>query len=272
MPPISAVILCAILGLIFGSFLNVCIVRLPRHESIVAPGSHCRSCGAAISWRDNIPVLGWILLRGRCRGCGKRISARYPLVELATSILFLLCLFRFWPGWEVATWAFLCFLLLGLALMDAETMLLPDRFTLPGLAAGVVVSGLHGGLEDGLRFGLRSAGIALADAAITAAVLLLIAGIYWIARRRAGLGLGDVKFLAMLAAWLGLAQAALSLVLALIAGAIFSALLVARSRNKQENARIGTLAIPFGTFLSAAGIYAVFLGERTLRWYLQLFH
>lgn len=272
MPPTSAIILCAILGLIFGSFLNVCIVRFPHHASIVLPGSHCQKCGAPVRWRDNIPVISWILLRARCRSCKEPISWRYPLVELANCALFLLCLVWFWPSWEAVPWAVLCFLLLGLAWMDAESRMLPDSFTLSGLAVGVIVSGLRGGLGHGLIPGLEAAGMALLDAAITAFVLLAVARIYWMARRRAGIGMGDVKMLAMLAAWLGLAQTVLSLALAVVVAAIFSAFLVAKLKSSHSFRGMGQIAIPFGIFLSAAGIYTIFLGERTLRWYLQLFY
>src|ERR1700691_3475723 len=136
-------------GLLLGSFLNVCILRLPASESVVWPGSHCRQCNQSIANRDNIPVLSWLLLGAACRACGGRIAWRYPLIELATCTFFVMCCLHFSPGWLAAGWALLCFLLLGLMVMDAETMLLPDRFTLPGLLAGVVFAGLRPGLQRG---------------------------------------------------------------------------------------------------------------------------
>src|SRR5271163_3282181 len=123
----------AVSGLLLGSFLNVCIVRLPAGDSIVAPRSHCRHCRQPIANRDNIPVLSWLLLGAACRSCGSRISWRYPLIELTTCALFVTCCLRFSPT-LAAGWVVLCFLLFGLAVMDAETLLLPDLFTLPGLA------------------------------------------------------------------------------------------------------------------------------------------
>ena len=113
-------------GLLLGSFLNVCILRLPAGESVVWPRSHCRQCNQPIANRDNIPVLSYLLLGAACRACGSRIAWRYPVIELGTCALFVMCCLQFSPGWLAAVWALLCFLLLGLAVMDAETLLLPD--------------------------------------------------------------------------------------------------------------------------------------------------
>ena len=257
--------LWAIAGLIFGSFLNVCITRLPRGESIVRPRSHCRQCGKEIENRDNFPVLSWLMLRGRCRSCSGGISWRYPAVETAISLLFIACWFKYGASWRAPAFALLCFLLLGLAVMDAETMLLPDRFTLPGLGIAVLVRVLTG---TGHR--LEALGAVLLDAVIAAAFLLLLVAFYWMVRRRLGMGMGDVKLLAMIAAWLGLAQTALVLVLASVFGAFFGLLLIVGGGTKQK-LQAGRLTIPFGSFLSGAGIYSIFLGERTVRWYLQFF-
>jgi leader peptidase (prepilin peptidase)/N-methyltransferase len=267
-----ACVFFAICGLLLGSFLNVCIVRLPTGESVVRPRSHCRQCKQPIANRDNIPVLSWLLLGGACRACGERIPWRYPAVELATCVIFTMCCLHFSPGWPAGCWALLCFLLLGLAVMDAETLLLPDWFTLPGLLAGVAFSGLSPGLGPGdwaWQTGLRAAGRSLLAAALAAAALLLIAGVYWLVRRRMGMGMGDVKLLAMLAAWLGLRQAALVLFLAVIAGAVYGVILIV---GRPREGAAGQLAVPFGTMLSLAGLYSIFLGERTLGWYLQFFH
>jgi len=260
-----ACVFFAICGLLLGSFLNVCIVRLPAGESVVRPRSHCRQCQQPIANRDNIPVLSWLLLRAKCRACGERIPWRYPAVELATCVLFTMCCLQFSPGWPAGCWALLCFLLLGLAVMDAETLLLPDWFTLPGLMAGVAFAALGRG-NLAWPTALRAAGRSLLAAAVAAAALLLIAGVYWLARRRMGMGMGDVKLLAMLAAWLGLRQAALVLFLAVIAGALYGVKLILWHPREGS---AGQLAVPFGTMLSLAGLYSIFLGERTLGWYLQ---
>jgi leader peptidase (prepilin peptidase) / N-methyltransferase len=263
----------AVSGLLLGSFLNVCILRLPAGESIVAPRSHCRHCHRPIANRDNIPVLSWLLLGAACRSCGSRISWRYPLIELTTCAFFVICWLRFPPA-LAAGWAVLCLLLLGLAVMDAETLLLPDLFTLPGLAAGIVFATLRTGLEggnwnDGLI--LLAAGWSLFSAAVAAAALLLIAGVYWLVRRRMGMGMGDVKLAAMLGAWLGLSLTAVTLFLAVITGAVYGLGMIL-FRDKQNTQPPGQLAVPFGTMLCVAGLYCIFLGQRTLDWYVQFFH
>jgi leader peptidase (prepilin peptidase) / N-methyltransferase len=189
-----------------------------------------------------------------------------------------MCCLRFSVSWLAACWALLCFLLLGLAAMDAETLLLPDLFTLPGLAAGVVFAGVHAGLERGVwALGLRAAGLSLLAAAAAAWVLLAIAGGYWLARRRMGMGMGDVKLLAMLAAWLGLRQTGLVLFLAVIVGALYGLVMILLPRRsddgeEEEQVAAGQLPVPFGTMLSLAGLYSIFLGERTLGWYMKFFH
>jgi leader peptidase (prepilin peptidase) / N-methyltransferase len=267
----------AVFGLLLGSFLNVCILRLPLDESVVWPRSHCRQCNQPIASWDNIPVLSWILLGAACRACGSRISWRYPVIESATCILFVICCLHFGFSWVAGFWALLCFLLLGLAVMDAETMLLPDWFTLPGLAAGIVFSALRPGLESGAwhyASALRAAGWSLLAAAIAAAALLLIAGAYYLARRRMGMGMGDVKLLAMLAAWLGLRQIGLVFFLAVVVGALYGlgTILLGRRKDRDDQLPLGQMPIPFGTILSLAGLYSIFLGQRTLGWYLQFFH
>jgi leader peptidase (prepilin peptidase)/N-methyltransferase len=260
-------------GLLLGSFLNVCILRLPAGESVMWPGSHCRQCSQPIAARDNIPVLSYLLLGAACRACGSRIAWRYPIIELVTCTLFVMCCLRFSFSWLAGCWALLCFLLLGLAVMDAETLLLPDLFTLPGLVAGVVFAALRPGLEgSGWTWGtaLRAAGWSLLAAVVGAAGLLLIAGAYWLARRRWGMGLGDVKLLAMLGAWLGLRQAGVVVFLAVVAGALYG--LATILLRRRDDTSPGQLPVPFGTMLSAAGLYSIFLGERTLGWYLKFFH
>lgn len=157
--------------------------------------------------------------------------------------------------------------------MDAETMLLPDRFTIPGIVLGILVAGLRGlitgeGLD--IKAGINSAGSSLLDASVATAFLLLIFGAYWLVRRRQGLGMGDIKLMALLAAWLGLPRTALTFTMAAFFGAVYGVAILVRPASKKK-ASPGTLAIPFGTFLSLGGLYGVFLGDRTMRWYAQFF-
>ena len=261
-------------GLLMGSFLNVCVVRLPAGESVVSPRSHCRQCKQPIANRDNIPLLSYLLLGAKCRACGSRIPWRYPAIELTTCVLFVMCCLSFYSAWLAGCWALLSFFLLGLAVMDAETLLLPDLFTLSGLTAGVVFATLRPSLEsENWNAGLilLGAGWSLFSAAVAAAALLLIAGVYWLVRRRTGMGMGDVKLVAMLGAWLGLQRAALTLFLAVILGALYGLRMILL-RNKQDSQPPGQLAVPFGTMLCVAGLYCIFLGQRTLGWYMQFFH
>lgn len=254
-----AVIFIAAIGLVFGSFLNVCISRLPDHRSIVRPRSHCPRCGTAISARDNIPILSFLLLRGRCRSCRQPIAWRYPAIEIATAALWLLCWLRYGPTLQAAGMAVLCFLLLGLAAMDAETMLLPDTLTVPGIALGILYFGLIGG-------SFRSYLLSAAWAAIFAAVLLAISGMYWLLRRRPGMGFGDAKLAALIAAWLGPGLTLLVLFLAFVGAATYG-IAISLARRRFEV----TAALPFGSFLCAAAIYAAFRGNQTLVWYLGYF-
>src|SRR5271165_1343630 len=169
---------CGLLGLVFGSFLNVCVSRLPRHESVAAGRSRCPECGKPIRALDNVPLLSFLVLRGRCRDCGERISWRYPAIELATAALWVLSWLEFGLTVEAVGMAVFCFLALGLAAMDAETMLLPNAFTLPGIVLGVVCSGVLCDIEWERR--LRCAGLSLAWAACAAALMVAIRGVYWL--------------------------------------------------------------------------------------------
>jgi len=266
-------IFTVLVGLAFGSFLNVCISRLPRHESVVTPRSRCPECLTPILNRDNIPLLSWALLRGRCRSCGARIPARYPLVEAATAALFLLCYLEFGLTLRGVYAVVLCWLLLGLAATDAETLLLPDALTLPGLILGVIYSGIV--VVDGslASFQWRTAAESLLWAACAFALILLIRGLYWLVRQREGMGLGDAKLLAMIAAWLGPTKTLLVLFLAVICAAAYSVALISRRRTENSKSRGNARAtrIPLGSFLGAAGILAVFEGSSILTWYFHFF-
>jgi leader peptidase (prepilin peptidase) / N-methyltransferase len=262
----AAILLTAIFvvlfGLAFGSFLNVCIARLPLHASILRPGSHCPDCSAPIRPVDNIPLLSWIALRGRCRSCRGAISWRYPAVEFATAALFLLSFLRLGLTMTGVAMDVLCFLLLGLAVMDAETMRLPDAFTLTGIGLGVLYTALQP--AQFLSERLWHAGESILWAFLAALVLLIIRWAYLLLRHVEGMGMGDVKLLAMIAAWLGPGPTILTLVLGTFATALFgvAALLTAPRHRRSLAARL-----PLGSFLCGAALYTIFAGQPILRWY-----
>jgi leader peptidase (prepilin peptidase)/N-methyltransferase len=256
--PVTA---ATLLGLLLGSFLNVCIVRLPAGESILQPGSRCRQCMVPIRAFDNIPLVSWVWLRGRCRRCRQPIPFQYPLVEATTALLFAACIVHAGANGQAVLDGVACFFLLGLAIMDAQTMLLPDAFTLGGLAAAVALKMAMPGPLDRWQAAWRT----LADAAVAAAILLGISLAYRLIRHRAGVGLGDVKLLAMMGALLGLPLTLIASFLGVIAAAAYALFLI-RRRN-----RGGFDRLPFGAFLASAGIFAIFFGQPLLRWYLGLF-
>ena len=291
-PILTAAIFIVLLGLAFGSFLNVCISRLPRHQSILRPRSRCPKCGGAIRNRDNVPILSWLVLRGRCRACGWRIPWRYPAVELAMAALFLLCFLRFGITPESVGMAILSFLLLGLAVMDAETMRLPDAFTWTGIGLGILWSGSLWLLDQQLPPSLLLPGgfgffyptvlarqpmdwqtavvgmtASVIWALVAALLILAIRGLYWLVRRREGMGLGDAKLVALIAAWLGPAPTLLTLFLAVVAAAVVGVIWIAMRGRRGAM----TLRLPFGSFLCGAAIYAIFAGESTLASYLKFF-
>ena len=294
-------------GLIFGSFLNVCIYRLPRGLSVVSPRSACPECHTPIAAYDNIPVLSWLILRGRCRGCGARITPRYAVVELVCGLLFLLSYLQAGFSLETAKACVLCFLLVGLTFTDAEHHLLPDRLTLPGLALGLLFSlvtlvpgpsyklfPLHfpaapTNLQVDLQLGWRSLVNSLLGAAIGAGALYAIGWVYLKLRKVPGMGLGDVKLMAMVGAFLGPLLTLFVLCSASLLGGIYGVFLlmtVFRQRLVRYRARLGPqaparawlaanvalqgLEIPFGVFLCVMSLVAWFYGVAVIRGYLRL--
>ncbi len=243
-------------GLIIGSFLNVCIARLPAGLSVVSPPSRCPSCHAGIAWYDNIPVLSYVLLAGRCRACHTRISPRYVVVELATAVAFLVQgLWFFADPIALASRLVLTALLVALFGTDLETQRLPNVLTLPGIVVGVIFSiGTPPGLVD-----------SVIGAALGAGILM---GVRWTWKKMTGvegMGLGDVKMLAMIGAFLGWRQVGVVLFLASLAGAVVG-LILAGVRRKSLQTRL-----PFGTFLALAAFAASLVGEPLLRWYLAFY-
>ena len=285
-------------GLIFGSFLNVCIYRMPRGLSVVSPRSACPTCGKQIAAYDNIPVLSWLLLRGRCRACHTRITPRYMIVELLLGLLFLACFAEFGLRVETLKWCTFSFLLLGLVFTDAETHLLPDKLTLPGLALGiawsllVAVPGPLGFYYDrSASPALLSLGDALIGAAVGAGFIYGTAAIYLRLRGAEGMGMGDVKLMAMVGAFLGAALTLFVLVTASVLGGFYGAMIVLNifrkrlSRYRRGPSRSSPVArawraaslslryyeMPFGVLLGSTALFALFAGQRILIWYLARF-
>ena len=292
------------MGLAFGSFLNVCIYRLPLDLSVVHPRSACPACKHPIHFYDNVPVLSWLILGGRCRNCKARISPRYMVVELLTGAIFLACYAHF--GLTLATLKYCTFgfLLLGLIFTDAETQLLPDKLTLTGLGLGLVfslfvpvndfVSQLLPGVislpvSSDISWHLLSLLDALLGAAAGASFIYGAGAIYLRARGVEGMGFGDVKLMAMVGAFLGLKLTIFTLFTASIAGSLFGLSTVAAVWIKRTRRRMtrhhesggearrrawesATIALrrhqmPFGVFLGGMAMVALFFGNSFLRWY-----
>lgn len=245
MPGWFVIAVVAAYGMVIGSFLNVLIYRLPREMSVVRPRSHCPRCGALVAWYDNVPVLSFLLLRAKCRHCGARISWRYPLVELAAGALSVAALLRYGVTAVGAEAAVLALMLLPLAVIDLEHKLLPDVLTLPGIALGLIASGL-GGLVP-----LRDAVI---GGVIGGAVPYATIVIYRRLRGVEGMGFGDVKFLAMIGAFLGWRGALLTLGLGACLGAIVGIGMIVAGKGR------GDTELSFGTFLAVAAAVVLFAG------------
>jgi leader peptidase (prepilin peptidase)/N-methyltransferase len=295
---ILGTIFAGLLGLAFGSFLNVCLSRWPAGESVVKPRSHCRNCDHTLTWWENFPLLSWIVLLGRCRNCKAPIGWRYPLVEFAVAAAWALIASQPYPdvptdfipsGLLVFTLATrllsmaLIWVLLALAMLDAEHLWLPDFLTLPGIAVGLIVTaaqpfvltwltGVTGlQLDEGFsnnRFGLwRDALFCILSAAAAALLILLIRWLYRLIRHREGIGLGDAKLMALLAAWLGLPGALLAFVLGAVIGAITALTLLAVPGARRSPRSWAATKLPLGTFLCIGGIVSSLWGEAIIRAY-----
>jgi leader peptidase (prepilin peptidase)/N-methyltransferase len=237
-----------IAGLLIGSFLNVIIARVPEGRSLWRPGSACPGCGAAIAWHDNIPVLSFLALRGRCRACSVPIPWRYPIVEALTAALFGAAAWRFGPTLDAVTAAALLAGLVAITVVDLERQIIPDVLSLPGILAGVLAN-----LATGRLPWLESIMGILVGGGVFLAIILASGG---------GMGGGDMKLGAMLGAFLGWKIVLLSMLVAVVAGGILAVALIATGVRGRKD------PIPFGPFLALGGAVGLFWGERMLRWYL----
>ena len=255
-------LIAVLAGLLVGSFLNVCIYRLPRDLSVIRPRSFCPACEKPIAWYDNIPLLSYILLRGRCRTCGARIPLRYLLVELLTAALFVLAVVAFGATLKAVKVMILSAATVGLIFSDLEDRILPDEFTLGGLAAGLmmaVLAPMEAMLTlfvSPLQWGERwlSLGEAALGAVVTAGLLFVMGALYEKVRKREGMGLGDVKMAAMLGAFLGLWGALQALLIGSLLGSMLGLVYIKATGKKASE-----YALPFGSFLGVGALAVAFL-------------
>jgi len=254
LPQAFAVVAAAAFGAVIGSFLNVVIYRLPLQKSVVWPSSACPHCARELMWYENIPVLSYLALRGRCRTCGAGISLQYPLVEAITALMFAAAWWYFGPGPLLASRLIFGGALLVLFAIDLEHHLLPNAITLPGIVVGFVFSLFTAP-------GWRSSLIGIA---VGAGVLWTIAEAYYRIRHEEGLGMGDVKMLAMVGAFLGWPLTLLTLMLASVSGTIIGMILIVTKRGGMK------YALPFGTFIALGAAVAATVGPQLLDWYLGL--
>lgn len=286
-------------GLLIGSFLNVCILRIPADKSIVLPSSSCTNCGKGIAPYDNIPVLSWLILRGKCRNCKTKISAMYPAVELLTGLLFLACYLIFGPTVDALKWAVFAALLVVLAITDIRARILPDKVNFFGLGAGVLFSFVSKPI-DGTALWLANQWfdfpppqfvLSVADSLLG---VLLGSGILWAFAEgwfriygREGMGFGDVKMMAMIGAFLGPKRTFLTILIGALIGSVIGIVnlailyLLGYKKGVAERAarrKLGTInklrfvlakryQLPFGTYLGIGGLATVFLGTSALHWY-----
>lgn len=278
--------LAGVYGLMFGSFLNVCALRWPVDESVIRPRSRCPRCGSSIAWYDNIPVVSWMILRGKCRGCGEPVSIQYPLTELATGLMWAATFALHGPTVEAFRGSLFLTICFGIAISDARYYIIPDQFSLGGLALGLVLSAFPGGpvwfapALEGIPYGPEVAP-ALAGAVAGYGVLWLVGvvGTAMIRKLQPGrleeagvdqaMGGGDIKMMAMVGAFLGLWGVALTIflgsVLALVTMLTRSVIITLRTGSDDDEL---DRLIPFGVFLAAGGGVAYVWGEAIVRWYL----
>ena len=297
---IGVVVFC--FGLIIGSFLNVCIVRIPKRKSIVLPPSACPSCGARIRPYDNIPVVSWIVLGGRCRSCKARISPIYPIVELMTAVLWAACYRVFGLTVESLKWGIFSAILIVLIFTDLRDRILPDSVNYTGLVLALLLS-LAVSPTDGtsawltrhtLSAPLPAPALSLADAALGAALgsglLWIVSDLYFRFRRREGMGLGDVKMMLMAGAFLGPKRTFLMILIGSLLGSVLGLLVigflylggwkktVALRGNRRGLGAVTRLRcmlaqryqLPFGSYLGIAGIAVMFWGSPVVNWYESL--
>lgn len=275
-PTAIIAIFVALFGLVIGSFLNVCIVRIPERKSIVSPASACTSCGAPVRPYDNIPVLSYLFLRGQCRSCKTRISPMYPAVEILNALLFYACYRAFGLTPEALKWSIFSSLMIVLVFTDLRERILPDVVNFTGFALALLLS-LFTRPVDGtalliarhafahpLPVPLLSFIDALLGGALGSGLLWFVSEAYFRLRGREGMGLGDVKMMLMAGAFLGAKRTLLTILAGSLLGSVLGLAIIAAKRKDSD------YELPFGTFLGAGALLVVFFGTPVVNWYQSL--
>jgi leader peptidase (prepilin peptidase)/N-methyltransferase len=255
MPAWIFTLFAGLLGLAVGSFLNVCIFRLPREQSLVWPSSHCTSCNRQLNWFENVPVVAWVVLGGRCRTCRASISVMYPLVEAFTGVMFVWAWTHYGPDPLLFSRLIFGCAMVVLFVVDIEHRILPNVITIPGVAIGLSFSFVT---EPGWVSSLIGIGVG-------GGVLLLVAEVYLRVRKDEGLGMGDVKMLAMIGAFLGWKLTLLTLVAGSLLGSVVGVGLIMSGKGSMK------YALPFGTFLAVAALLSAAWGEAVVQWYVGFY-
>ncbi len=271
-------VIAAIFGLVIGSFLNVCIVRLPAGRSVAKPASHCPRCRTPIRFYDNIPIISFLLLRGKCRSCGEPISWRYPLVEFLNGLFYYWIMREFGPGGEAVLIMAFCSAMIVVTFIDYDHQIIPDIITLPGMLVGLSAAPFFMyPLTDALPFRLGALLPAsgpyltaflnsLIGLLLGAAPLFAIGWLWEKLRHVEAMGGGDVKLMGMVGSFLGWKGALLTIMIGALTGSVVGILLIALKRHKMDK------VIPFGPFLVVGALAAAFYGSDIIAWYLSLMH
>jgi leader peptidase (prepilin peptidase)/N-methyltransferase len=290
-------VLAGLVGLALGSFLNTCASRWPEDEKVTTPRSHCRSCGRPLTWWENVPLASWLALHGRCRTCRAWIGWRYPLAELAVGVLWAYCTWQVFSSAPELSSGILSYnaatalangiaqliflwLLVALAVLDAENFWLPDRLTLPGIALGFVLTVSRATLDTfmhpGSSFEVWRHEVErtvilywFIGAVIAGGVLLVIRWFYEVIQGREGIGFGDVKLMVMLGGWIGMKGALLSFAIAAVLGALVAVFSPPTRSQRAAGGKWGLRKLPFGTFLSVGGIVGGLWGGPLVAAYLR---
>jgi leader peptidase (prepilin peptidase) / N-methyltransferase len=260
-------------GLLIGSFLNVCIFRLPRDLSVVHPRSFCPACEKQIAWYDNIPLISFVLLRGRCRDCQEPIPIRYPLVELATGLLFSAAVLQWGVSLTALKYCLFGAIIVTLVSSDIEERILPDEFTIGGTLIGLIMSWFvplniafaYLLLPNSKNIHVLSLCESALGAVVASGAIWLVGELFYRVRKLEGLGLGDVKMVAMIGAFLGVQGALLTLIVGSMLGGIGGLIYIFLTGKNAS-----TYQLPFGAFLGASAMGIAIFGEVIVRWYLRM--